>query len=115
MGLFLTFAIALHNIPEGIAIAAPIDISTKSKKKAFIWSFLSGVCEPVGVLIVCLVLYPFINDFVLGAMLASVGGFMIYISFDELLPASQSLSSQRYPILGIFIGMILIVFSLLLL
>jgi ZIP family zinc transporter len=112
LGIFLAFAIALHNIPEGIAVAIPIYTSTGSKKKAFIWSSLSGVSEPIGALVVGLILYPFINDFLLGAMLAIVGGFMIYISLDELLPASQSLGSKHQPILGILIGMIIMAVSL---
>ena len=115
LGLILAFAIALHNIPEGIAVAVPVYTSTGSRKKAFTWSFLSGVSEPVGALIVGLILYPFINDFLLGAMLAIVGGFMIYISLDELLPASQALGSQHLPILGIFMGMAVMAFSLALL
>jgi len=112
LGLILAFAIALHNIPEGIAVAVPVYTSTGSRKKAFTWSFLSGVSEPVGALIVGLILYPFINDFLLGAMLAIVGGFMIYISLDELLPASQSLGSQHLPILGILMGMAVMAISL---
>ena len=115
LGLILAFAIALHNIPEGIAVAVPVYTSTGSRKKAFTWSFLSGVSEPVGALIVGLILYPFINEFLLGAMLAIVGGFMIYISLDELLPASQSLDSQHLPILGIIMGMAVMAISLALL
>ncbi|MFX1572868.1 MAG: zinc transporter ZupT [Promethearchaeota archaeon] len=112
LGTFLAFAIALHNIPEGIAVAVPVYTSTKSKRKAFTWSFLSGISEPIGALIVGLILYPFINEFILGTMLAIVGGFMIYISLDELLPASQSLGVQHLPILGIFIGMFVMAISL---
>jgi ZIP family zinc transporter len=112
LGLFLAFAIALHNIPEGIAVAVPVYTATNSRKKAFKWSFLSGASEPVGALIVGLILYPFINDFLIGALLAMVGGFMIYISLDELLPASQSLGSQHLPIVGIVLGMATMAFSL---
>jgi ZIP family zinc transporter len=89
LGIILCFAIAMHNIPEGIAVAVPIYASTKSRKKAFFWSFISGVSEPIGALIIGLILFPFINDFILGIMLAIVGGFMVYISLDELLPASR--------------------------
>lgn len=115
LGLILTFAIALHNIPEGIAVSVPVYMSTKSKKKAFFWSFLSGASEPVGALIVGLILYPFMNNFLLGAMLAIAGGFMIYISLDELIPASQSLGNQHLPILGILLGMITMLISIVLL
>ena len=51
LGLLLTLAIALHNIPEGIAVAVPLYACTGDKKKAFKWSFLSGISEPIGALI----------------------------------------------------------------
>ena len=64
LGIILAVAIALHNIPEGIAVATPIYASTKSRKKAFLWSFLSGISEFIGALIVGFILLPFINDFI---------------------------------------------------
>jgi ZIP family zinc transporter len=51
-------AIAIHNIPEGIAVSVPIYQATGSKKKAFLYSFLSGLAEPVGALIGFLILLP---------------------------------------------------------
>jgi len=115
MGILLAVAIAIHNIPEGIAVAVPIYTSTKNSKKAFFWSFISGVSEPLGALIAGLVLFPFINDFVLGAVLAIVGGFMVYISLDELLPASRYSGFEHLSIIGIIIGMVVMALSLALL
>lgn len=112
LGIILAFAIALHNIPEGIAVAVPIYTSTKNSKKAFFWSFISGVSEPIGALIAGLVLFQFINDFVLGATLAVVGGFMVYISLDELLPASRYSGFEHLSIIGIILGMVVMAISL---
>ena len=112
LGIFLAVAIAIHNIPEGIAVAVPIYTATKNSKKAFFWSFISGVSEPLGALIAGLVLFPFINDFVLGAVLAIVGGFMVYISLDELLPASRYSGFEHLSIIGIIIGMVVMALSL---
>ncbi len=42
----ITAAIAIHNIPEGIAISVPVYHATGDRKKAFIYSFLSGLSEP---------------------------------------------------------------------
>jgi len=112
LGFILCFAIALHNIPEGIAVAVPIYTSTKSRKKAFFWSFISGISEPMGALIVGLFLFPFINDFILGVMLTGVGGFMVYISLDELLPASRDCGFEHLSIIGIILGMLVMVLSL---
>ena len=115
LGFLIFIAITLHNIPEGIAVAVPIYICTLSRKKAFKWSFLSGMSEPMGALITWIVLYPFINEFLLSAMLAIVGGIMVYISLDELLPASHSLGKEHISILGIITGMFVMGLSLLIL
>jgi len=115
LGIVLAVAIALHNIPEGIAVAVPIYACTGNKKKAFKWSFLSGMSEPLGAVVTWIVLTPFITPFLLSAMLALVGGVMVYISLDELLPASRSLGNEHISILGIIIGMFVMLLSLVLL
>jgi ZIP family zinc transporter len=112
LGIALAFAVAIHNIPEGIAVAVPIYAATKSSKKAFWWSFLSGVSEPVGALIAGLILMPFLNDIVLGWMLAVVAGFMVFISLDELLPVANSYKQEHVAILGVTVGMIVMALSL---
>ncbi len=112
LGILLAIAIALHNIPEGIAVSVPIYASTKNRKKAFLWSFLSGISEFIGAVVIGLVFFPFIDDFALGAMLAVVAGLMVYISLDELLPVSHSLGKEHMAILGIMLGMIVMTLSL---
>ena len=112
LGLLLTLAIALHNIPEGIAVSLPIYTYTGSKKKAFKWSFISGISEPIGAIITWVFLYPFITPTLLSAMLGVVGGVMVYISLDELLPASRSLGKEQHSILGIMTGMMIMALSL---
>jgi len=87
LGILIALAVALHNIPEGIAISLPIFFyTTKSRKKAFGYSFLSGIAEPIGAILTFLFLYQFLNIFILGVVLSAVSGIMIFISFDELLP-----------------------------
>ena len=112
LGLLITIAIALHNIPEGIAVAATVSTSNDSKVKPFLWSFVSGISEPLGALAVGLFLFPFLSDELLGAMLSVVGGFMVYISLDELLPMSRSLGKEHLSILGICAGMFVMSISL---
>ncbi len=112
LGVLLAFAIALHNIPEGMAVALPVYTSTKSKKKAFLWSFITGLSEPLGTLIVGLIFYPFINEYFLGAMLAIVAGLMVYIAIDELLPVSQHFGNERLSTLGILAGIVIIALSI---
>ena len=81
MGLSLGVAIAVHNIPEGICVAMPIYYATGNKWKAFGWSLLSGVTEPIGGILGYLVLYGNgMSDEAYGALFGVVGGMMVYIS-----------------------------------
>lgn len=59
LGLPLAVAIAMHNIPEGAAIAWPVFFATKSKRIAFGLALLSGFAEPFGVLLLLAILSLF--------------------------------------------------------
>ena len=106
LGLVLLIAVALHNIPEGISVSIPIYYATKNRKKAFLWSLLSGISEPIGAIIGFFVLSPFITPFVLNLALAFVAGIMVFISFDELLPLSLSHGEAHLAIASLFLGML---------
>ncbi|HBC29774.1 MAG TPA: zinc transporter ZupT [Clostridiales bacterium] len=110
----ITVAIAIHNIPEGISISAPIYYATGDRKKAFKYSFLSGLAEPIGALIGYLVLMPFLNDVVFGVVFGVVAGIMVYISLDELLPSAQKYGEHHLSIAGLIAGMAVMAVSLLL-
>lgn len=112
LGGMIAIAIALHNIPEGLAVVIPIYASTGSRKQAFLWSFFSGLAEPLGALMAGLILAPILTVSVLGWTLGIVAGIMIFISLDELIPLSRSFGEEHLPILGIILGMLVIVISL---
>jgi len=114
LGISIAIAVAIHNIPEGIAVAVPIFFATGSRRKAFLSSFGSGLAEPIGALVVYLVLMPFISDLLVGCLLASVGGIMVFISFDELLPTAREYATGHTVIGGIVLGMAVMAASLLL-
>jgi len=112
IGITLAVAIALHNIPEGIAVSVPVYAVTGSARKAFLWSFFSGISEPIGAFIAGIILVPFLNETIIGWMLSAVGGFMVFIAFDELLPVSQSYRKEHISIIGVMVGMIVMSFSI---
>ena len=114
LALPIVFAIAIHNIPEGISVSIPIYHATGSKKKAFLYSFISGLAEPIGALVGWLILMPFMNETVFGIIFASVAGIMVFISFDELLPAAREYGEHHLSIYGLISGMMLMAVSLLL-
>ena len=110
----IVVAIAIHNIPEGIAVSVPIYYSTGSKKKAFIYSFLSGLSEPIGAIVGLFILMPIMNDIVFGVIFAIVAGIMVFISLDELLPTAREYGEQHLSIYGLIAGMMVMAVSLLL-
>ena len=107
-------AIALHNIPEGISVAVPIHSATGDRRKAFRYSFLSGLAEPLGGVLGYLVLLPFMSETVFGVVFAGVAGIMVFISLDKLLPTAQEYGEHHLSVYGLVAGMAVMAVSLLL-
>ncbi|MDD5483261.1 MAG: zinc transporter ZupT [Kiritimatiellae bacterium] len=121
LGLAIAVAVALHNIPEGISVSVPIFYATGNRKKAFLYSLLSGLAEPAGALIAYLALRFFmggpagiIPPQVMGILFGGVAGIMVYISLDELLPTSRAYGKGHDSLLGLVAGMLVMALSLLL-
>ncbi|MCH2023223.1 MAG: zinc transporter ZupT [Saprospiraceae bacterium] len=114
LGITIAVAIAIHNIPEGIAVSMPIFFATGDRKKAFIYSFLSGVVEPLGAILVYFILMPFITPALMGFLLAGVAGVMVFISLDQLLPAAEEYGEHHLSIYGVVLGMSIMALSLIL-
>ena len=113
-GIAIAFAIAIHNIPEGLAVALPIYYATQSRKKAFFYASASGLTEPIGAVIGYMLLAPLMGDLTLGITFGIVAGIMVYISFDELLPAARRYGDDHTAIWGVIVGMFVMALSLLL-
>ena len=116
LGIGIAIAIAIHNIPEGLAISAPVYYATGSRSKAFWVSFASGLAEPIGAVVGYVFLKSFLSDTVMGLVFASVAGLMVYICFDELLPAAHRTGAHHHVMIaGITAGMVVMSVSLVLL
>lgn len=120
-GVVIAIAIALHNIPEGISVSVPIFYATGNRKKAFIYSLLSGMAEPVGAVIAYLIIIVFVGNTqgaipgqIMGILFGMVAGIMVYISLDELLPTSRAYGKGHDSIIGLISGMLVMAISLLL-
>ena len=114
-GVMIAVAIAIHNIPEGIAVSVPIFYATGSRRRAFSYSFLAGVAEPIGALIGYAILLPFLTPALLSSTLAFAAGVMIYISLDEILPLAYRYGRGHLVIIGMVTGMLVMAVSLFLL
>ena len=107
----LVIAVTLHNIPEGISISVPIYYSTKSKLKAFLYTLVSALSEPLGAIITYLFLAPFINNTILGLLFSLIAGIMIEISLKELLPTSLNYNDSRLTKIFFIVGIIFMLFK----
>ena len=121
LGVAIAVAIALHNIPEGISVSVPIFYATGNRRKAFWYSALSGLAEPVGALLGYLAILLFfggdngaIPPQAMGILFGGVAGVMVYISLDELLPTSRAYGKGHDSLLGLIAGMLVMALSLLL-
>jgi len=111
-GISIAAAIAIHNVPEGITISVPIYHATGSRKKAFLYSFCSGLAEPLGALAAWIFLLPFLTAALMAMIFAAVAGIMVFISFDELLPLAEEYGEHHLAILGLVAGMLVMALTL---
>lgn len=114
LGVSIAVAVAINNIPEVVAVALPVYHSTGSRSKAFWYSALSGMAEPVGAVIGFFVLRSVLGDASFGVMFALIAGIMTYISLDELLPTAHEYGDGHKVIWGVVGGMMVMALSLLL-
>ncbi len=98
LGISIAVAIAIHNIPEGIAVFVPVYFATGNRKKAFFYSFFSGLSEPLGAVLGYLILARFFNEAVAGIVSAGVAGIMTYLALDELLPTAEKYGEHHVAI-----------------
>lgn len=117
LGIPIAIAVAIHNIPEGISVAVPVFYATGDRRKAFRFSFLSGLAEPLGAVIIYFVfrlLKIQSMDLFFGFILCFVAGIMVFISVDELLPGAEKYGEHHLSIYGLIAGMAIMAVSLLL-
>ena len=115
LGLMLSIAIVMHNIPEGIGISIPIYCGTGNKKKAFVYTLISGLSEPFGAIISVIFLHKFINLTIMGAIYSIIAGIMIYIGYFELIKISKQYgnSVKKFTLYGaLFILIVEIILKL---
>ena len=90
-------------------------------KKAFAYSVLSGLAEPVGAGVAYIALRFIVGEHpsvvppqLMGILFGGVAGIMVYISLDELLPTSRAYGSGHDSLFGLMAGMAVMALSLLL-
>jgi len=85
MGILVSIGIMLHNIPEGILISLPIYFVTRNKKKAILYSFLSGMAEPLGAVFAMVFIKHINSNVFMGIVTYMVAGFMLNMGLNTIL------------------------------
>jgi ZIP family zinc transporter len=107
LGYLVAVAIALHNIPEGIATAAPLYAAGLKSRKILLITLLSGLAEPLGAALGSIILISS-STFILAFMLACAGGVMTYVTADELIPTAHAHGHEHNVAFGLILGFALI-------
>ena len=105
LGVLLTIMIALHNIPEGMAIAAPLLIGGINRWKVIFLTALSGAPTVLGGLLGIAI--GTISDFAVALSLSAAGGSMLYVVFGEMIPQTIVMTKSRSASIVTLFGMVI--------
>jgi Predicted divalent heavy-metal cations transporter len=104
LGLIIALAITLHNLPEGMATTAPLIMAKIRTWKIILLNLSIAFFTPLGALIGIFALDATRNSFAF--FLAFAAGAMAFLVFAELLPLSRE-RHPHYALLGIALGFFL--------
>ena len=107
--MLIAGGIALQNIPEGMVIIAPMLSAGVSPKRTFLCALATGLVEVVGTLIGYFAVS--IASTILPFALAFAGGTMLYVISDEMIPETHAHGSQRGATYSLLVGFCLMLIS----
>lgn len=100
--LLIAGGIALQNIPEGMVIIGPMLSAGVSAKKTFICAMITGLVEVVGTLIGYFAVS--VASAILPFALAFAGGTMLYVVSDEIIPETHAHGNERGATYALLVG-----------
>ncbi len=100
--LLIAGGIALQNIPEGMVIIGPMLAAGVSPKKTFVCAMITGLVEVVGTFIGFFAVS--ISSIILPFSLAFAGGTMLYVISDEMIPETHTHGSERGATYSLLVG-----------
>ena len=109
LGYSLALAICLHDIPEGISMGVPMKNGGMKSSKVIFYVLMSGITTGIGAFFGTLI--GGISESIIAMCLAFAGGAMLYIVSGELIPEANSLYKGRFTSLGNIIGFIIGMFA----
>ena len=100
--MMVALAVALHNLPEGMAVSVPLRREGYSRGQSFFYGQLSGVVEPIAAVLGALLVLKVRTC--LPFLLAFAAGAMIYVVVEELIPESQTNENKDWMALFTLVG-----------
>ncbi len=100
--LMIAGGIALQNIPEGMVIIAPMLAAGISKKRTLVCALLTGLVEVIGTLVGYFAVH--VASFILPFALSFAGGTMLYVVSDEMIPETHAHGSERGATYALLVG-----------
>jgi ZIP family zinc transporter len=107
--LMIAGGIALQNIPEGMVIIGPMLSAGVKPSKTFIIAMMTGLVEVVGTLIGYFAVS--VASFILPFALAFAGGTMLYVISDEMIPETHAHGSERGATYALLVGFCVMLIS----
>lgn len=107
--LLIAGGIALQNIPEGMVIIGPMLASGISPKRTFVCAMATGLVEVLGTLLGYFAVS--VATFILPFALAFAGGTMLYVVSDEIIPETHAHGSERGATYALLVGFCLMLIS----
>lgn len=104
LGIIIALAIGIHNIPEGMGAAAPLKLGGMENRQILMVTSLAGMATPIGTFIGSLLIH--LSPAFVSLSLAFGGGAIMYVVCKELIPESHKQHAQ-YAIYGITVGFLL--------
>ncbi|GMF32238.1 unnamed protein product [Phytophthora fragariaefolia] len=95
IGLPMAIGVGLHNIAEGVAVAAPVYFATGSKWKGIMWCIIAAVAEHIGAFVAFVIVGKEVRDFAQATLYGIVAGMMSTITMKEILPTAYTYANGR--------------------
>ena len=109
LGVLLALVIGAHNVPEGVITAIPLREGGMSRLRTLLITLFSGLTEPATAVVALLVLMD-VSTGVLALSSAFAAGAMVYIAADELIPEAHAYGKGHAAVLGLTIGVLAALF-----
>ena len=105
LGIKMAVIICIHDIPEGIAVAAPLMAYKEKKSKILLYSLLTALPTAAGTYIG--IIAGNVSQNILGICVSVASGIMLYVVCGEMMPESRKLSESISTTMGTIVGIIL--------